>query len=184
MGRALGLLRDMGLCNLLEDVPICHSRSLSLLAAAVGAQTTAQSAPPQMSAATEEAATEGSVEGVESEKLILAVLPFRVHSARSLGYLTESLADLLAERLEASGEFEVVDSSSVREALESAPRTELSDLELRRLAVRLKAQVIVTGSLTQLAGRFSLDLRVTPRDPISRSQTSRSLRGKSESYFR
>ena len=36
-------------------------------------------------------------------KVVVAVLPFRVNSARPLGYLESSLADLLTSRLEASG---------------------------------------------------------------------------------
>jgi len=94
-------------------------------------------------------------------RVVVAVLPFEVHSARSLGYLEESLADLLATRLEASGRIEVVEALTVREALVAYPG-ERSEQRVRRLAAQLKAEWVVVGSLTELAGQYSLDVRVTP----------------------
>jgi outer membrane protein insertion porin family len=89
----------------------------------------------------------------------VAVLPFRVHSAQPIEYLGDSLADLLRSRLEAGGRLRVVDASDAQPALESG---ETGDAALRRAARGLGADYIVTGSLTELAGRYSLDVRVTP----------------------
>jgi outer membrane protein insertion porin family len=87
------------------------------------------------------------------------VLPFHVNSARPLGYLEQSLADLLTTRLEGSGRVEVVEpdaaTATYRGALGSEPG-------LRQIAGERGARFIVTGSLTELAGQYSLDLRVTP----------------------
>ena len=87
------------------------------------------------------------------------VLPFQVHSARQLAYLEQSLADLLTTRLEGSGRVAVVEpdaaTASFKGALGNEPR-------LRDIAAERGAQFIVTGSLTELAGQYSLDLRVTP----------------------
>ena len=47
-------------------------------------------------------------------KVVVAVLPFEVHSSEPLDYLESSLADLLATRLEASGEVEVIEAVTVR----------------------------------------------------------------------
>jgi outer membrane protein insertion porin family len=99
----------------------------------------------------------------EAEPDLLIVLPFRIHSARALGYLTESLSALLAKRLEATGEVTVVDAERVREELVSRG-VEMSDVELKRLARHFGAAAVVSGSLTALAGRFSLDARVTAVD--------------------
>lgn len=93
-------------------------------------------------------------------KVVVAVLPFRVNSARPLGYLESSLADLLATRLEASGQVEVVESVTVRETMVAYP-AEPTETVLRRLAQELGADFVVLGSLTELAGRYSLDVRVT-----------------------
>lgn len=103
----------------------------------------------------------------------LAILPFRVHSADSRDLLIASITDLLAVRLEASGTVEVVDPDLVRAALGPLDPTqeELLDSTLRSLAVRLGADAVITGSLTELAGRFSLDVRVVPVAPAQRSRT-------------
>ena len=102
----------------------------------------------------------------------LVVLPFRLHSARSLEYLGESLADLLTTRLEATGHVTVVERDRVAALLAAdAASLERSDDDLRRLAQQLEAAAAVSGSLTELAGRYSLDVRVTPATPAQRSQT-------------
>ncbi len=100
----------------------------------------------------------------------IAVLPFRIHSARPLGHLTESLSQLLAARLDATDELTAVPAAEVDEAVIGGPGAELSDAQLRAIAERLGAVAVVSGSLTELAGRFSLDARVTPRVGV-RSQT-------------
>jgi outer membrane protein insertion porin family len=94
-------------------------------------------------------------------KVVVAVLPFRVHSAKPLDYLEDSLADLLATRLEASGRVDVLEALTVRESL-VAYAGERTETAVRRLAAELGADFVVVGSLTELAGHYSLDVRVTP----------------------
>ena len=89
-------------------------------------------------------------------------MPVRIHSARPLGYLTEALSDLLAARLDASDELESVPREEVEAVLIGSPSADLADAQLRSLGKRLGVVAVVSGSLTQLAGRFSLDARVTP----------------------
>jgi outer membrane protein insertion porin family len=87
------------------------------------------------------------------------VLPFQVHSARPLAYLEQSLADLLTTRLEGSGRVEVVEADAAAATYRGAQGSEPG---LRQIASERGARFIVTGSLTELAGQYSLDLRVTP----------------------
>ena len=94
-------------------------------------------------------------------KVVVAVLPFEVNSARPLGYLETSLADLLVSRLEASGRIEVVESVTVRQSIVSWSG-ERTESKVRQLARELGADYVVAGSLTELAGRYSMDVRVTP----------------------
>lgn len=136
--------------------------SLALLPTALPAQTAGAPAEVEPVA---EAAQE------TADPTPVAILPIRVHSARSLGYLTESLGDLVATRLQARDPgIVVIDSAPIRLAAGSNP-SDLSDAELRGIAKQAGVRAIVTGSLTELAGRFSLDLRVTPASPDVRSQT-------------
>ncbi|MFQ5418498.1 MAG: POTRA domain-containing protein, partial [Myxococcota bacterium] len=102
---------------------------------------------------------------------VLAVLPFQVHSAHSLDYLGASLANLLRTRLEASGQVAVVDAARVKERVAGAAVAAFSAADLRAVAGDLAAEFVVTGSLTELAGRFSLDIRVLPASPAGRSRT-------------
>jgi TolB-like protein len=100
-----------------------------------------------------------------SERPHVAVLPFRIHSAGPVGYLTESLSDLLATRMEATGKVDVMGSQQVMETLGPSDPSSLSEDELKNLARRLAVNAVISGSLTELAGRFSLDVRMTEAGP-------------------
>jgi outer membrane protein insertion porin family len=89
----------------------------------------------------------------------VAVAPFRVHSARPLSELARSLSDRLLARLEATGRVVVLDAAPRYDA--DAPT---SDAAVRALAREIAADYVVTGSITELAGRFSLDVRITPAE--------------------
>jgi len=108
-------------------------------------------------------------EGQVVERLV--VLPFRIHSARPLSYLTESLGELLAGKLEAAGDIEIIGDDAVQEALGSRSISGLSDSDRRDLGERLEADAVISGSLTELAGSFSLDVRVTPSASGARSHS-------------
>jgi outer membrane protein insertion porin family len=109
-------------------------------------------------------------EEIEETRIPIAVLPFRIYSARPLSYLTESLSDLLAARLEATGKVTVLGSQRVSDALDLLEATELSEEDLRSLAERLEVRAVLSGSITELAGRFSLDVRLTPAG-VGRSES-------------
>jgi outer membrane protein insertion porin family len=67
----------------------------------------------------------------------------------------------------------VVEPERVRQALgvEDVGAIELSDSELRGLARELGARAVITGSLTELAGRYSIDVRLTPASPGAQGHT-------------
>ena len=103
-------------------------------------------------------------------RVSVAILPLQVHSAKSLDELQRSIPELLQKRLVAAGRIDTVDAAVVKDAA-ARLRPEPDDAELRTLARELGADEIVSGSLTELAGHFSLDVRVTPRDPQVASQS-------------
>ncbi|MBW2714579.1 MAG: outer membrane protein assembly factor BamA [Deltaproteobacteria bacterium] len=96
----------------------------------------------------------------------VVVLPFRVHSAKPVDYLGESISNLIRSRLEARGEVSLIDVALPDGAIQQA-----SDSDLRELATEAGADTVVSGSLTELAGHFSLDVRVTPAAIGLRSHT-------------
>jgi outer membrane protein insertion porin family len=107
----------------------------------------------------------GAATAAETARSV-AVLPFRVHSAKPVDYLGESISNLIRSRLAARGEVTVVDVSKLGDT-----RDQTSDSDLRAIATRTGADTVVSGSLTELAGHFSLDVRVTPAAIGLRSHT-------------
>ena len=103
----------------------------------------------------------------------IAVLPFRLNTPDAVAFRTGTLDELIAARIETSGVVGVMPNREVMERLggQIAERGD-SDEALRALADRLGLDAIVTGSLTELAGRFSLDVRLTP---VARGEASTSL---------
>lgn len=107
----------------------------------------------------------------------IAILPFRLNSVGSLGFLTESLDELLAQRIEAGGEVGAVATRNLETpeaiALSELPaNVDRSDVNLRARAEALGLDGLVAGSVTELAGRFSVDVRVVP---TSRGSAAASL---------
>jgi len=102
---------------------------------------------------------------------VVAVFPFRVHSGKPIEYLGESIANLIRTRLASGGNVEVLDADTVDARLGPAEQRETRDTELRRIAEELGAAYVVTGSVTELAGRYSLDVRVTPATPGIEGET-------------
>ncbi len=103
----------------------------------------------------------------------IVILPFRLNSQDSQAFLSDSLDELLAQRIEAGGEVSAIAQSDLEERYGiAAPSAEAADDELRAFATKTGLDAVVTGSLTELAGRFSLDVRVTP---ASRGAAGKSL---------
>ncbi len=102
---------------------------------------------------------------VPDEEPIVVILPFEIHSGRDIGYLAETLPSLLAARLQATGKVTVVDPSQAKDALAQEAVSGLSDDKIRSLGEEFGARGIVTASVTELAGRYSLDARYTAADP-------------------
>ena len=93
----------------------------------------------------------------------VAVLPFRVNSTGSLRFLSDPLDELLAQRIETGGEVSAIAKPGLVAAGQTLiPDTESSDGSLRAWASKQGLDGVVVGSLTELAGRFSIDVRVIP----------------------
>ncbi|MDE0884626.1 MAG: outer membrane protein assembly factor BamA [Myxococcota bacterium] len=106
-----------------------------------------------------------------SARPLVVVLPFEVHSGRDIQYLGESLPSLLAARLEATAKVQAVDPSQAEETLGKAVVPDLQDDRLREVAAKFGAVGTVSASVTELAGRYSLDARFTSVDPAGPSRS-------------
>ncbi len=112
-----------------------------------------------------------AAQAAASKRPTVAVLRFEVHSAKPIDYLGESLANLIRARLEAAATMEVLPPEQVADRLGSPPAAGASDATLRDAARRIGADHLVTGSLTELAGHFSLDVKLTSAAEGSRAQS-------------
>ncbi|MCC6642666.1 MAG: outer membrane protein assembly factor BamA [Deltaproteobacteria bacterium] len=101
----------------------------------------------------------------------VAVFPFRVNSARPLDHLERSLPDLLRTKLEATGRVAVRDPAMVRDRAGARVSADPTDTTVRAVSSELGVRHGVTGSLTELAGRFSLDARIVATQPGVASQS-------------
>jgi len=151
--------------------------TIALAFCAAGAQAQPQPGGPGDAPAPADSAESGEASGEAAEpadgvpRSQVAVLPFRVHSARPLDYLVESLTELLVTRLESTRKVDVRDLEETKAALGTDADRELTDEEARAAAVKLGVDAVVTGSLTELAGRYSLDVRVVKATPGARART-------------
>jgi nucleotide-binding universal stress UspA family protein len=112
-------------------------------------------------------------------RVLIAVLPFEVHSAESLGELETNLAEVLRARLEASGRVDVLDAVVLREALVEHVAGESSEALLQRRATELGADWIVEGSLStrRTARRSSSAASTISRTGCWRSWSANAISG-------
>jgi len=103
------------------------------------------------------------------QKKTVAVLPFTIHAPQSLDTLKRSLQDMLTDRLAKYGIPVIPPSDVNRHPVASLPSPDPG--ELITLGKNLGADLVVTGSLTQIGNRISLDLKTLDvtgeRPPIS-----------------
>jgi hypothetical protein len=86
----------------------------------------------------------------------VVLLPFAAHADRDLSYLTSGLRDMLASRLAAGAGVEIVPQAEVNSAIAGRPAP-TDPTAIRLLGTKLKADYVLAGSLTALAGSLSLD---------------------------
>ena len=102
--------------------------------------------------------------------LPLAVLPFRVNASRGTRF-ARPFSELLGERLAQLDGVTVVGLAAAAPLPDAAAVAGMSDPELKQIAREVGALATISGSLTELAGRFSLDVRVTPAAENARGRS-------------
>ena len=95
---------------------------------------------------------------VAEKKEKVAVLPFRVHALKPLDHLQLGLQEMLIHRLEKRG-FSMVSPKVInKHTLAFLPAFEMK--EIIKLGKVLKAEWIISGSVTQIGEKFSIDVKV------------------------
>ncbi|MCB2226291.1 MAG: outer membrane protein assembly factor BamA [Desulfarculaceae bacterium] len=104
-----------------------------------------------------------------AETLKVAVFPFHVFSREPLDEVRTQVQSLIGQRLNALG-VEVISPAEVNQALQAAKAP--LDLSLaRKIAGRLGAEFGITGSITKIGNRVSLDAKVLDVLGMQRPQT-------------
>ncbi len=116
-------------------------------------------------------AAEPAASNPTRNRVEVAVFPFRVNSAKPLEHLERSLPELLRTKLEATGRVTVRDPALVRERAATRVAADPTDTTVRKVSEEVGARYGVSGSLTELAGRFSLDARIVATQPGVASQS-------------
>lgn len=150
--------------------PVASSRRLSLIArvlllAALCGAGGALAQDREAASGSSPGAVVSPGDASAAEERSVVVLPFEVHSGRDIQYLSETLPSLLAARIEATGKLLAIDPARAEKALGEGSALDMQVDQLRELAQKLGAIGVVTASVTELAGRYSLDARYTAADP-------------------
>lgn len=99
----------------------------------------------------------------------IAILPFAMHTPGELNYLQSGIRDMLASRLAWQGKVQVIDKSSVDQAVKGMK--EVPAGEAIRLGTALKADYVLYGSVTGMGQSLSIDAKMTPvtgnAEPVS-----------------
>lgn len=90
----------------------------------------------------------------------LAVLPFAANAPKDISYLQNALRDMLATRLAATVGAQIVPRGEIDQAVPAAKA--YSAEELAGLAAKLRADYLVTGTMTALGKSLSIDAKVQP----------------------
>jgi outer membrane protein insertion porin family len=108
------------------------------------------------------------VAGAEDERLKIALLPVKVHSAEDPAYLRAGLSDMLVSRLLQAGVFEVVRVTD--------PAAATSELEAALAKGReIGADFVLFGSFTRFGQGASLDMQAASTLPGAEGETLREI---------
>ena len=100
----------------------------------------------------------------------VAVLPFNMHTPSQLHYLQDGIRDMLTSRLSAQGKVQVLDATSVQQALGTV-KGDIAAADAMRVGKALRADYVLYGSATSLGQAISIDAKMAPvagdKEPLS-----------------
>ncbi|MGD9506261.1 MAG: FG-GAP-like repeat-containing protein [Syntrophobacteraceae bacterium] len=91
----------------------------------------------------------------------VAVLPFTVNAPSNMAYLRDGVRDMLASRLAWKNKVQVVDRATTDEMVKGA-KSALSDNEAVKLGQSLRADYVLSGSITAIGQAVSIDAVMLP----------------------
>jgi TolB-like protein len=89
------------------------------------------------------------------DKFVIAVLPFSSHSAENIDYIRYGIWDMLCSRISYQDKILVVEKDVVSNIIKE--NKDLSSSEIYEIGNKLKADYVVSGSLTKIGSALSVD---------------------------
>ena len=91
------------------------------------------------------------------DKYNIAVLPFSVHSAENIDYISQGIEDMLASRLSLNEKMAVIGKDSIHSLLKEMALKELTTSAVSSLGNKMNADYVVWGSLTKIGNIINID---------------------------
>lgn len=89
----------------------------------------------------------------------LAIFDFKINSQNDISYMKKGLANLFSSRLSLPGKVILIDRTKINKSLQN--NKNLSEHEvILKTGFETKADYILTGSVTEFAGAYSIDVKV------------------------
>ena len=89
------------------------------------------------------------------DKYLVAVLPFSAHSAENIDYIRYGVWDMLSSRISYQDKIQVVEKDLVENILKD--NKDLTSSDIFEIGTKLKADYVVSGSLTKIGNALSVD---------------------------
>ncbi len=141
-----------------------------------GAATIALAAWQAMSSRSERAEAPPAIEVARTSQPLssIAVLPFTTRGGRNIEYLADGMVDLLTPAFDGTGLVRGIDPNTVLGATGDRHSTPLDSAEARALAVRVRADRYVVGSVVATGATltFRATMRLADGREIGRAQTT------------
>ncbi len=103
-----------------------------------------------------------------SGKIKIAILPWKINAEESLKYLKDAVNDMLASRIGAEPNIEIIKESSVKSATAKYALEAITEDVAKGIGKELNADYVVFGSVTIIADSVSIDTKtITVKKAIS-----------------
>lgn len=89
------------------------------------------------------------------DKYVIAVLPFSLHSADNIDYMRDATWNMLSSRISYQDKIQIVERDVIYNLVKD--NKDLSSSEIFDIGNKLKADYVVSGSLTKIGGALSMD---------------------------
>ena len=89
----------------------------------------------------------------------LAVLPFKINADKDISYVKKGISRMFYSRLSWPDKVRAIQPAQIEGQLKSIDQT-ATDKLIQAIAEKTNSQYVLTGSITQLAGSFSIDAKV------------------------